>query len=118
MTRDEKLRAVLDILGTDEPSPEYIRLIGLYLDMAEREILAWRYSYAENRPCVLPSEFDTVQLFAVIAGINTAGAENQLSHTENGVSRSFKHSDMISYIRANVTPYAGIITRDKTGDLA
>ena len=39
---------------------------------------------------------------AVLAGYNMIGAENQTSHTENNISRAFKYSDMLDYIRNNV----------------
>lgn len=110
MTNDEKLIALTALLREPEPSADDYRLYTTYLKLAEREIISWRYGSADNRPLVLPEEYDTVQLFAVIAGLNTSGAENQTSHSENGISRTFKHTDMIAYIRANVTPYVGVIS--------
>ena len=92
MTFDEKISRVALLLG--ESGKE--ELIGAYLSMAESEILSW--SGAES----VSPDYDTVQTMAVIAGYNMLGAENQTSHSENGISRVFKYSDMISYIRNNV----------------
>lgn len=110
MTREEKLIALASLLEIEKPLSSDYRRLEVYLNLAEREILSWRYGYADKKPCGLPEELEGVQLFAVIAGYNTAGAENQLSHSENGISRTFKHSDMIAYIHANVTPYARVIS--------
>lgn len=92
MTFDEKIRTVELLLGESAED----ELIGAYLSMAESEILSW--SGAES---VSPN-YDTVQIMAVIAGYNLIGTENQTSHSENGISRVFKHSDMGAYIRNNV----------------
>ena len=92
MTFDEKVNRIQLLLNkTDEEE-----LIGAYLDMAESEILSW--SGAES----ISSVYDTVQIMAVLAGYNMIGAENQTSHTENNISRTFKYSDMLDYIRSNI----------------
>ena len=92
MTFDEKVNRIQLLLNkTDEEE-----LIGAYLDMAESEILSW--SGAES----ISSVYDTVQIMAVLAGYNMIGAENQTSHTENNISRTFKYSDMLGYIRSNI----------------
>jgi hypothetical protein len=54
-------------------------------------------------------EYDMVQIMACVAGYGLSGAENQTSHNENGIQRSFKHSDMIDYIHAHVLRYVGVI---------
>lgn len=92
MAFDDKINKIKLILGGDEKED----VIGAYLEMAESEILSW--SGAES---VSPN-YDTVQIMAVIAGYNLLGAENQTSHSENGISRVFKYSDMLAYIRNNV----------------
>lgn len=92
MTFDEKVNRVQILLNkTGEEE-----LIGAYLEMAESEILAW--SGTES----ISPVYDTVQIMAVLAGYNMIGAENQTSHTENNISRTFKYSDMLDYIRSNV----------------
>lgn len=92
MTINEKIQRVKLLLGKDGEDD----LIGAYLSMAESEILSW--SGAES----VSPEYDTVQTMAVIAGYNLIGAENQTSHSENGISRVFKYADMVAYIRSNV----------------
>lgn len=92
MAFDDKINKIKLILGGDEKED----VIGAYLEMAESEILSW--SGAES----ISPNYDTVQIMAVIAGYNLLGAENQTSHSENGISRVFKYSDMLAYIRNNV----------------
>nr|DAE40935.1 MAG TPA: tail connector protein [Caudoviricetes sp.] len=99
MTFDSKVKRIQLLLNKSGEED----LIGAYLDMAENEILSW--SGAES----ISPLYDTVQITAVLAGYNMIGAENQTSHTENSISRSFKYSDMVDYIRHNVCAKAVVL---------
>lgn len=102
----EMLKTVLDIQPSD--TSEDSRLT-VYLSAAEKEIIGWRYSYASQTVETVPAEYEMVQVFAVVAGYSQSGAENQMSHTENSISRTFSYPDMIHYIRANVIPLCGVL---------
>ena len=52
--------------------------------------------------------YDMTQIMSCVVGYNLNGAENQTAHGENGISRSFRYSDMIDYIRAHVIPFCGV----------
>lgn len=105
MTSDEKLDMLSVLLN---PSNEEADKLEVYLQMAEKEILAWRYSYASQKPDAVPEEYEMTQVHAVIAGFSISGAENQSQHSENGINRMFKYPDMVAYIRNNVLPIAGV----------
>lgn len=109
MTLAEKLNTVKQILGIGDDSED--ELLTIYLTVAGKEIVSWRYSYAPEQEDEreVPGEYDMTQVFAVIAGHSQGGAENQTSHSENGISRTFKYEDMIAYIRSHVIPYAKIL---------
>lgn len=108
MTDAEKLtsvKSVLGITGTDEDTS-----LSAYLALAEAEILAWLYS--GNTPddvTDVPTRYEVTQIMGVVAGFNMQGVEGQISHSENGISRSWKHEDMVAYLRAHVIPYAVMI---------
>ena len=101
MTDAEKL-AQLQAMLEGEPVP--VSTLSVYLTAAKSEILAWRYSYASEYPDEFPREYDQTQIFAVLAGYSQKGAEGELAHSENGISRTFKYADMVSYIRDHVVP--------------
>lgn len=109
MTSEEKLARVKAILRIDDESED--ALIEHYLDMAEQEILAWRYSNANpyNAPMEIPSAYEMTQVQAVINGYTQSGVEGQILSIENGVHRHFSAGDMIDYIRGHVIPVAGVI---------
>ena len=107
MTRTEKLNNLITLLGASESDST---LLGVYLDQAEAEIMNWLYSSTGENPSEysFPERYDWVQINACIAGFNLSGAENQATHSENGIQRTFKYSDMVDYIHAHVYPYVGV----------
>lgn len=106
MSNDEKLTMVKALMGiSDSKSDEVLEA---YLSAAGKEILAWRYSYSAQ-PDDVPEEYEMAQIHAVIAGYSQSGAEGQMSHSENGIARTFKYPDMLRYIRANVIPLCGVV---------
>ena len=116
MTTAEKLEMVKTILRISDTSED--TLIETYLDMASREIIAWRYSNADpaNAPAVVPDEYEMTQVMAVVVGYTQAGVEGQVLSVENGIHRHFSHPDMVTYIRNNVIPIAGVLRTSTGGD--
>lgn len=109
MTDIEKLSMLKSILGFDDESED--TTLAVYLTASQKEILAWRYSYSADADSVtsVPAEYEMTQIFAVVAGYSQSGAENQLSHSENGISRAFKYEDMLAYIHSHVIPFVGVM---------
>ena len=106
MTDSEKLtmlKVFLDITDTSEDNT-----LSVYLSAAGKEIISWHFGNNTTITSV-PTEYEMTQIQAVVAGYNLRGAENEISHNENGINRTFKYSDMIDYIRANVTGYAKVL---------
>lgn len=116
MTPEAKLAMVKAILRIDDTDTSEDALITTYLDMAQQEMLAWRYSHAnpDNVPETVPTEYEITQVQAVINGYTQAGVEGQVLSIENGIHRHFNYSDMVEYLRAHVIPIAGVM-RSKSG---
>jgi hypothetical protein len=116
MTSEAKLAMVKAILRIDDTDTSEDALITTYLDMAQQEMLAWRYSHAnpDNVPETVPPEYEITQVQAVINGYTQAGVEGQVLSIENGIHRHFNYSDMVEYVRAHVIPIAGVM-RSKSG---
>lgn len=113
MTDVQKLEIVKTLLddGTGYlPSDEKLNT---YITLAGNEILNWLYWDIGGVPedvTEVPSKYDGVQIYAVIAGYTHAGSEGQSAHIENGVHRNFNYDDMVAYIRdtRHVTPYVRV----------
>ena len=109
MNASEKLtyiNAMVGITGTAEDA-----LINVYLTLAAQEILNWKYSLigVPEGMTDVDTEDEVVQIHAVIAGYNIRGAENQTSHNENQIYRTFDANDMVDYIRNKILPFAKIV---------
>ena len=109
MTTADKLayiKAMVGITGTAEDA-----LINVYLTLAAQEILNWKYSLIGIPEGLtdVDTEDEVVQIHAVIAGYNIRGAENQTSHNENQIYRTFDANDMVDYIRNKNIPYAKVV---------
>ena len=106
MTDAQKLLTVKTLLedGGDGPSDEKLNT---YIAVAGNEILAWMYHLVGGVPSnvtAVPSKYEGVQVYAVVAGYTQAGAEGEQTHIENSVHRHFRYSDMLDYIHNNVLP--------------
>ena len=81
----------------------------MYLALTGHEILAWRYSLVGGIPdgATVPDTYEVTQIMACAAGYGHKGAPDQVTHSENGIARTWKHADMLAYVRSNVTIIAG-----------
>ena len=106
MTAADKLNMVKTIMGADAPDDA---IITTYLDLAQAEILNWRYSFnPEEKPNEVPAEYEVTQVYAVVNGFTHRGLEGQLVSIENGIHRHFSYADMVAYIRSNVVAMAKV----------
>lgn len=108
MTDAEKLTTLQSLLANDVAAPDSTAL-SAYLTIAGLEIINWRYSQSSETVSAVPTEYEMTQIYAVLAGLSTSGAEGEVSHSENGTSRTFKYADMIDYIRAHVRPICKVV---------
>lgn len=109
MTNAQKLAYIKTSVGITDGAQDV--LIETYLDMAAQEIIHWKYSLVgiPSGNAGVDPEDEIVQIHAVIAGYNMRGAENQTSHNENQIYRTFDANDMVDYIRQKVIPYARVV---------
>lgn len=108
MSEAQKLIRLKTLLGITDTTQD--TLLEEYLDMAKSEILNWLYSNIGSVPSEVtdvPTRYEQVQIQACIAGFNLIGAENEVRHAENGITREFKFSDMVEYIHSHVYPLVG-----------
>lgn len=107
MTHDKKLEYIKTLIGVSDDSKD--AELSVYLELAGQEILSWKYSLVGIPECdAVPFEDEVTQINACIAGFGHKGAPDELMHNENGISRTWKHEDMVAYVRANVIAYAGV----------
>ena len=111
MTDAQKLSTLKVLL---EDGSGYIpsdQTLTTYIKLSESEILSWMYHLVGGVPDSVdgvPDKYETIQIYAVLAGWTHAGAEGQQVSIENGVHRHFGYKDMLDYIHNNVLPYARV----------
>lgn len=104
MTQDEKLTALKATVGTSDSD----EVLSTYLNFAGSKILAKAYPY-QNDVTEVPAQYSYLQVEIAAYLLNKRGAEGQISHTENGVSRSYENGDVPSSMLRSVTPCCGVI---------
>lgn len=77
------------------------------LDSARNAILARRFPYQEW-PETFPVQYEDLQFRIALDLYNKIGAEGQLGHSENGVSRSFESSWISQQLLREVVPFVGV----------
>lgn len=108
MTLEEKLAKVKQILGITDES--YDEKLTMYLNLSKDELLSWLYSGKIPEGVTdVPPMYEVTQIMACVVGFGLEGAEGQLAHSENGISRSWKYSDMVEYIRNHVFPNVEVL---------
>lgn len=110
MTDEEKLETIKTLLddGGELPSDEKLEV---YITIAGQELLNWKYHLTGGIPedvTTVPASEEIKQIYAVVAGYTQSGAEGESAHSENGVARTFRYSDMLDYIHNNVKAFVRV----------
>lgn len=84
------------------------------LESAKYAILSRRYPYAkwpvdENGEYKLDNQFADLQYRIALDMYNKLNAEGQLTHSENGVSRTYESSWISDQLLREVTPLVGVV---------
>lgn len=79
------------------------------IESAKHAILSRRFPYGDYPDDVEP-RYKDLQYRLAIEIYNRIGAEGQVSHSENGISRSYDGSWMSSQLLDEITPFAGVVS--------
>lgn len=108
MTDAEKLAMLKGLLNISDTAQD--TQLGVYLSFAKSEILSWLYSGdTPDGVTNVPTQYETTQIMACATGFSQSGADGEMSHSENGISRTWKYEDMVAYIRSHVVPFARVV---------
>lgn len=104
MTSDELFDLVQSMA---EESDEDI--LTAYIDQAGDIVLRYAYPYDDTQTEV-PEKYMRVQADIAVYLLNKRGAEGQLTHTENGISRSYEDGDIPRSMLRRIIPMAASLT--------
>ena len=108
MTDAEKLAMLKSLLNITDAAQD--AKLGAYLSLAKAEILAWLYSGSiPDGVTDVPVQYEPTQIMACVTGFSQSGADGEMSHSENGISRTWKYDDMAAYVRSHVAAYVRVV---------
>lgn len=107
MTEEEKLAYIRSVGNFGEETTDAV--LSAFLLKAKDIVLATAYPYGYDEETDFPSKYDIVQCDIAIYHLNKRGAEGQLSHTENGISRSYSNAETPADLLARIVPHCATI---------
>lgn len=106
MTSEE----MLDLVQTMTEETDDV-ILETYIEQAGDIVLQQAYPYEDVSTLVVPDKYHRVQVDIAVYLINKRGAEGQLTHTENGISRSYEAGDVPSTLLRRIIPSASLPIR-------
>lgn len=103
MTDVEKRTALLALLAPDTDTPEVLNTV---LEAAGALILNKMYPFGYEPWATVPPRYERIQVMLAAELYTQRGAEGQISHSENGISRSWPEKNRLL---AQVLPYVGSV---------
>ena len=78
------------------------------LESAKAVILSRRFPFGEQ-PEEIESKYKDLQIRIAVEMFNKRGAEGEIAHSENGVSRSYASANVSEDLLREITPKAGVV---------
>ena len=107
MTEAEKLTMLRVMVGQANEGEWVDSTLLSYLKIAGNKILNRAYPYDDTVKEV-PSRYGYLQCEIAAYLLNKRGAEGQLSHGENGISRTYESADVPESMLKEVIPRVGV----------
>lgn len=99
----------LSLCGVAEGTPEAALVTGVYMPLARAAILRARNPYAADPEAVgWESRYDLLQCEIAADMFARRGAEGELTHNENGVSRTWGSAGVSKHLMARVVPRGAV----------
>ena len=100
----DKLSTLKVLLGVTDTSEDQLLLT--FLSLAEEKILERLYPY-DGEKNELPQRYSGKQLEIAVYLYNKQGAEGQIVHSENGISRTYESADVPESMLRGMAPFVG-----------
>ena len=115
MTDKEKLTLLRAMVGEQDEDA----ILSAYLKIAGEKIVVRAYPYGhtiedddtgeEMRDDSVPEQYSVLQCEIAAYLLNKRGAEGQVSHSENGISRTYGSDDVPTHLISQIVPYVGVL---------
>lgn len=105
MTDETKLALVQSM--TDETSTD---VISAFLSMAGDAVCNYVDPYKSCKPEDILDRYSGVQVRVAAYFLNKRGADGELTHSENGVARTYEAGDIPASLLRELVPMCGVIS--------
>jgi hypothetical protein len=106
MTDMEKAERLATLISPDTASPD---LLTILLGQAEGIVLNKRYPFGVPENATVPAAYEHIQIQIALELFTKMGAEGQVEHTENGISRKFEAADVSPSLLRRIVPLVGSV---------
>lgn len=104
MTDAEKILLVQAMTEETDAS-----VVSAFLSMAGETIYHYVDPFQTSEKAAVLEEYGVVQAKAAAYFLNKRGADGQVTHSENGISRSYESGDLPASLLREITPKAGAV---------
>lgn len=101
---DELVKITCGLVDAEATEEDKVRS---YLAIAKRKILNRMYPFKPDAS-EIPAKYEMLQCEIAAYLYNKQGAEGQLSHSENGISRSYENGDVPESLMRQITPFGRV----------
>ena len=109
MTKMEKLALCRAMVEQPEDAEGWSdEILTSYLTIAGQKILNRAYPYDDTVEEV-PRRYGVLQCELAAYLLNKRGAEGEVSHSENGISRTYENADVPESMLRDVIPHCGLV---------
>ena len=109
MTNMEKLALCRAMVEQPEEAEGWSdEILTQYLTIAGQKILNRAYPYDDTVEEV-PRRYGVLQCEIAAYLLNKRGAEGEVSHSENGISRTYENADVPESMLRDVIPHCGLV---------
>jgi hypothetical protein len=102
MTQLERLKSRITEKDVSDTELEDI------LESAKAVILSRRFPFGEY-PAEIEDRYKDLQIRIAVEMFNKQGAEGEIAHSENGVSRTYSSASVSEELLREITPKAGVV---------
>lgn len=109
MTEVDKLSLLRAMVGQPADSENWSDDVLIsYLKIAGEKIINRAYPY-DDTVTEVPRRYGALQCEIAAYLLNKRGAEGELSHSENGISRTYEKADVPESLMSNITPFIEVM---------
>ena len=92
-----------------EPEDASVDLLDMLLSASAEIVLNRLYPLGVPSGAVVPDRYAITQIQIAVELFSKMGAEGQLSHSENGISRTWEAADVSPSLLKRIVPFAGSV---------